>query len=87
MLSTAFPNSGTHVAVYLDAHRDSFMADNDTLLLEPRSPAQIGKIDLARYRTGDLAERLAEWISVPGALRKILTTAFILAVVPTRMPP
>ncbi len=59
------------------------MADNVALLADTPPPVSVGTIDLAKYRTADLAERLTELISVPQAFRKILTTTCILAVLST----
>ncbi|MFC1597580.1 hypothetical protein ACFL5Q_06555 [Planctomycetota bacterium] len=43
----------------------------DTLPEDAHEPDPTGKIDLAKYRTGDLAEQLIDLISVPKAFRRI----------------
>ena len=56
------------------------MPDNDALPAGTHEPAEIEKIDLAKYRTSDLAEQLTELLSVPAAFSRILKTAFLIAV-------
>jgi len=60
------------------------MSENDALPEGTQEPDPAAKIDLAKYRTDDLAERLVDLISVPKTFRRIAkATSFgaLLAVV------
>lgn len=39
------------------------------------APRELGKLDLKKYRTGELTEQLTELISIPGAVFKVIVTA------------
>ncbi len=57
------------------------MSENQQRLdRSPDQEPQVPKIDLAKYRTADLVDRLTDLISVPEALNKIAKTAPVAAV-------
>ncbi len=49
------------------------MVGSDALPAGVDAPMQIGTIDLDKYQTSDLAERLTELVSAPEAFRRILS--------------
>jgi hypothetical protein len=52
--------------------------DNST---EQTGPvAETARIDLSQYRTGELADQLAQLVSVPGAVGKVLRTSLICSI-------
>lgn len=54
------------------------MVDDEGLTTGTHDEPKDAGIDLARYRTGDLAERLTELLSVPEAFRKVAMTMLLL---------
>ena len=53
------------------------MPEDNTFPEGTPDPGPTGKIDLAKYRTDDLAERFVDLVSVPKAFRRIAKTASV----------